>query len=420
MEEKMKYVKTAFIALIIAAFLLACAGCRRVSAGEGLTPVSEDRADEMVEDLDRGLVNANTRFAFNIFNQLIAEDEGMNIFISPLSILLALAMVYNGAAGETSLAMADAMEFEGMDMEELNQGFSSLMISLLSADKSVELSIANSIWQRQDFDVKEDFLETNKKYYNSGVRKLDFSDPGAVDIINGWISDATRGKIEDMIDEIPPAAVMYLINAIYFKGDWTYPFEEEATYDEDFYLSDGSTASVPMMHMTEDFEYGAFEGFKIIRLPYGRQKLAMYILLPDEGGDLDSIIRDMDEERWKDHTERLSGGEVELSLPRYKMEYGVKLLNDTLGLLGMEIAFTPMADFSNIAPGIFISRVMHKAVIEVNEKGSEAAAATVVEMAESAMPVEEIREFKADRPFMFTISDDRTGSILFMGKLMEP
>ena len=416
----MKHLKTVIIIAIIAAFLFSGIGCKKTAAGNGLPIVSESQSDELVENLDRDLVSANTRFAFNIFNQLIEEDGGQNIFISPLSILLALAMTYNGAVGETALGMADAMEFEGMDMEELNQGFSDLMISILSADKSVELSIANSIWQRQDFDASQDFIETNKKYYNSEVKKLDFSDPGAVDTINGWISDATREKIQKMLKEIPPDAIMYLINAIYFKGDWTLPFDEEATFNEDFYLADGSTKSVPMMHMTETFSYAHHNGLKIIRLPYGQEKLAMYILLPDEGADIDTVISELDDELWRVLTGSLETGEVELTMPKYKMEYGVKLLNDALIALDMEVAFTPMADFTGIADDIFISRVLHKAVIEVNEKGSEAAAATVVEMVESAMPVDEIFEFKADRPFMFTISDDRTGSILFMGKVMNP
>jgi serpin B len=175
-----------------------------------------------------------------------------------------------------------------------------------------------------------------------------------------------------------------------------------------------------MMHALEHFWYGEFDDFNILKLPYGQEKLAMYILLPHEGVSVDSMIEKLDEESWRAYTGRLTTGEVDLTMPKYKMEYGIKLLNDALSVLGMEVAFSPSADFSNIADGIFISRVLHKAVIEVNEKGSEAAAATVVEMVESAMPVDEIMEFRVDRPFMFTISDDRTGSILFMGKVMEP
>ncbi len=399
-------------------FPIGCAG--RISTADSVPVVSEERSDEIVKDIDRSLIDANTRFAFKIFRELAVEDEDQNIFISPLSMLLALAMTYNGAREETSLAMADAMEFSGIDLEELNQGFSDLMVSILNGDSDVEMSIANSIWERMDFDAKEDFKDINKKYYNSGVRKLDFSDPGAVDIINGWISDATKEKITEMLDEIPPNAVMYLINAIYFKGEWTYPFEETATRDDDFYLAGGGTKKVPMMNIQEHFQYGRGDDYGIIRLPYGQEKFSMYIVLPDEGTGIDSIIGNMDEEKWNGITGSLSDSEVILSMPRYKMEYGTKLLNDSLTELGMGIAFGLGADFTGISRGIFISRVLHKAVIEVNEKGSEAAAATIVEMGESAMIADEIVEFIVNRPFIFTISDDRTGSILFMGKVMEP
>jgi len=413
----MKYLSIALAVITVIVFTFAAAGCKVTN---GISRVSEDRSDEIAEDTNLDLVDANTGFAFNIFNNLIEEDKGGNVFISPLSIMLALAMTYNGAVGETSLGMADAMEVEGMDLEELNRGFSDLMVSILSADSDVQISITNSIWQRQDLAAGKDFIDINEKYYNSEVNRIDFSDPKAVDTVNGWIEDATEGKIEKMLSEIPADAVMYLINAIYFKGGWTYPFNEEATFDEDFHLEDGSTVSVPMMHIQEDFEYTQGDGFKILRLPYGQEKLAMYILLPDEGESIDDILAGMDADDWKSYTSMAEEGTVTLSMPRYKMEYGVKTLNDALIEMGMGIAFTPAADFSNIADGIFISRVMHKAVIEVNEEGSEAAAATVVEMVESAMPPDEPMEFKVDRPFMFTISDDRTGSILFMGKVMDP
>jgi serine protease inhibitor len=410
------------LALVTSAVSYGCSG--GISSNPPLTgslpAVSAEESDKMVEDIGAGLVDANTEFAFSMFRKLAGEDAGQNIFISPLSILLALAMTYNGAVGETADAMADAMEFSGMEMEELNRGFSNLIISIINADSDVEISIANSIWQRSDFKPEKDFIDTNKKYYNSEVRKLDFSKADAPDVINSWISDATREKITKMIDRIPQDAVMYLINAIYFKGDWTYPFEEDATFDDDFYHADGSTKKVPMMHMQQHFQYGKGDGFAVIRLPYGQEKLAMYVMLPDKGVDIDSLLYDMDQEKWNSVISGLSDTEVSLAMPKYRMEYGIKTLNDALTSLGMGIAFTPDADFSAISKGIFISRVLHKAVIEVNEKGSEAAAATVVEMVESAMPMEEIVEFIVDRPYLFTISDDRTGSIMFMGKVMDP
>jgi len=223
-----------------------------------------------------------------------------------------------------------------------------------------------------------------------------------------------------MLLEIPPDAVMYLINAIYFKGGWIYEFDEDQTIDEDFYLLDGSSKKVPMMIQRKDLMYFEGDGFSSVRLPYGQDKIAMYIVLPDSGTGINAVIESFKSDSWYNTIQPFSKVEVNIHMPRFKMEYGIKLLNTALSVLGMEIAFTPSADFSGIAPGIYISRILHKAVIEVNEKGSEAAAATVVEMVESAMPEVKTAEFIVDRPFFFVIADDRSGSILFMGKVVEP
>jgi len=404
------------------AFLCSCfrGPAGEISEEEPDEEISAEQSDELAGSVDRNLVSANTGFGFDIFKELILEDKDKNIFISPLSILLALAMTYNGAVGDTNLAMAEALGFKGFDLEELNSGFHDLMVSIRNADSDIELAIANSIWHKLGFKAKEDFVERNKKYFSSEVNEIDFAAPEAVDTINGWIEEATKGKIEKMLSEIPPDVVMYLINAIYFKGNWTYPFDENLTSDDDFYLLDGSTKKVHMMTQEENFPYYRGDNFSGVRIPYGQEKMAMYIILPDEGTGVDSVIESLDAERWNEIKDSFYGKEVSLTMPKYKMEYGIKSLNDALAELGMRIAFGPGADFSGISPDIFISRVLHKAVIEVNEKGSEAAAATVVEMITSMPEVEEIIEFRVDRPFLFVIADDRTGSILFMGKVVEP
>ena len=419
---------TVFVVLTIVVFLantVFLCSCSRGPAGgtskeEPDEKISVEESDEVADSIDRNLVSANTGFGFDIFKELILEDSNQNIFISPLSILLALAMTYNGAVGDTNLAMAEALRFKGFDLEELNSGFHDLMVSIKNADSDIELAIANSIWYILGYKVKEDFIERNRKYFDSEVNEIDFAAPEAVDTINSWIEDATKGKIEKMLTYIPDDAVMYLINAIYFKGNWTYPFEESLTSDDDFYLLDVTTKKVPMMSQEEEFLYYNGDNFSVARLPYGQEKMAMYIILPDEGVNLDSVIESLDADRWKDILESFSSKQVYISMPKYKMEYGIKLLNDVLAKLGMEIAFGSEADFSGISPDIFISRVLHKAVIEVNEKGSEAAAATVVEMMKTAAPIDEIIEFTVDRPFFFVIADDRSGSIIFMGKVVEP
>lgn len=404
-------------ALVAVTFLTNAAFFKQCS---GAGSISGEESDEIAASVSENLVYSNTQFGFDIFSELILEDRDQNIFISPLSILLALAMSYNGAVGDTSIEMADALEFTGFDLEELNSGFGDLTTSIENADSDIELAIANSIWMNLGFEAKKDFIERNSKYFSSEVREIDFSDAGTVDTINGWIADATRDKIKKMLSEIPADAVMYLINAIYFKGNWTNEFDENMTGDDDFYLADGSTKKVPMMNQTEEFLYQKGEGFSGVKLPYGQEKMAMYMILPDEGESVDSVIGFFDAGKWRETVRSFSERQVILTMPKYKMEYGIKLLNDVLTNMGMGIAFGADADFSGIRPGIFISRVLHKAVIEVNEKGSEAAAVTVVEKLESAAIVEEPVEFKVDRPFFFVIADDRSGSILFMGKVVEP
>jgi serpin B len=279
----------------------------------------------------------------------------------------------------------------------------------------VKISIANSIWYRLGYDVRVDFIERNKDFYNAEVRELDFADPGAPDTINRWIDSATAGKVKKMIDKISPYTMMYLINAVYFKGDWTHQFSEDETRDEEFTLENGSKKMVPMMQLEEQFRHARGNNLGMLRLPYSREQLAMYILLPDEGEDLDKIIGQLDEDSWKDMQSELKEQQVALRMPRYKVEYE-KVLNDVLSSMGMGRAFR--GGFSGINERLFISEVKHKAVIEVNERGSEAAAVTVVELTESLPP--KPVEFIVNRPFLFTIADDRTGSILFMGKVAEP
>jgi len=416
-KKVLRYVVPFVAFILIFSFALACGesetSTEEVSkVGEEQSEAVTEKSDEIAASVDKNLIKANTRFGFNIFKELILEDKDENIFISPLSILLALAMAYNGAVGDTNLAMAEALQFKGFDLEELNTGFNDLLVSIKNADGDIDLAIANSIWYMLGDEIKEDFIERNKKYFDSEVNEINFYAPGAVDTINGWIQEATKGKIDKMISEIeiPEDVVMYLISAIYFKGNWTYPFDENLTSDDDFYLSNGTTKKVPMMSREENFGYYKGDNFSGIKLPYGQEKMSMYIILPDEDVSIDTIIESLNEDKWSKIKESFYDSKVHLVMPRYKMEYGVKILNDVLINLGMGIAFDAgPADFSGIfyrEPGDtggspWISEVLHKAVIEVNEKGSEAAAATVVELAESAMPVEEIVEFVVNKPFFF-------------------
>lgn len=372
-----------------------------------------------MDKISTGVVDGNSQFAFNIFKELNNEDSDKNIFISPLSISTALTMTYNGANSTTKEAMGKALEYEGIENTEISQSYNNLLNYLDNINKKVELNTANSIWIREGEAIKEDFLSNNRSNFNAEISELDFSKEASVDTINKWISDATKGKIDKMLEPpIDPNVIMYLINAIYFKGEWSNKFDTKNTYDYAFNTLSGNTQSVKMMNRTGKIEFKQGEDYKAVRLPYGNGNTSMYCILPDEGININTFIENMSIEKWKDIRDNISEvDEVKLGIPRFKLEYGIKELNESLASLGMEEAFSDQADFSGIREELYISRVLHRAVIEVNEEGSEAAAATVVEVKESAY-MEPIT-FIADRPFMFIIADDATGTILFMGKLLS-
>lgn len=372
-----------------------------------------------VSNISEYVLDGSSMFAFDIFKALNNEDANENIFISPFSISTALTMAYNGAEGDTKAGMEKALGYKGVDRALVNDSYKKLISNLKNIDKSISLNIGNSIWIREGELINKEFTNKNEKNFDAKISSLDFSNPESVDIINKWIKDETEGKIEKMLTgPIDPQIVMYLINAIYFKGEWLDQFKPSNTFDSDFHPYDGNTATVEMMSRTGKYEYAKGEDFKAIRLPYGKDKTSMHVILPDEGIDINDFINKMSPEQWNDIKSSLAmSSGVNLKLPKFKLEYGIKSLNNSLKSLGMEKAFSN-ADFSGIREDIFISDVLHKAVIEVNEEGSEAAAATVVAMPASAAPMEP-KTFIADRPFIFLITDDTTGTILFMGKVLS-
>ena len=364
--------------------------------------------------ISAAVVDANSKFAFDIFRELNSVEGNGNIFFSPLSISTALSMVYEGAEGTSKEAMARALNYEGIETKVLNESYRNLFLHLNSLDSNVNLSIKNSIWIRQGEAIKPEFINANEDVFGAYISELDFSKPEAADTMNKWISSATEGKIDKMVNSpIGPLVVMYLINAIYFKGEWTTRFEEKNTFADKFNSTGGSEDGIIMMSMQSDMGYVSKDGYKAVKLPYGSGKI--YCFLPEGNMTVDEFIQNFDREKWNeikgsiDKTER-----VKIQLPRFKMEYGIKELTASLISLGMGVCFTDKADLSGIRDNLRISSVLHKAVIEVNEKGTEAAASTVVEIKETA--IAEPPEFIADRPFIFIIEDSETGSILFMGK----
>ena len=372
--------------------------------------------------LEKQLVTADNQFGFNLFKTVNTADTGESLFISPLSVSMALGMTRNGAAGETKQAMQSVLAFDNMSDEEINQSYRSLIDLLVHLDPKVTMQIANSIWTRQGMTFSDDFLNTNKTYFDAFVQTLDFHDANSVAIINNWVKDNTNGKIEKIADKIDAEAVMFLINAIYFKGTWTLEFDKDLTGDAPFHLADGSETTVRMMHLTGDLDYFENDLFQAVDLPYGDQLYSMMILLPKPDTDIDDLVNLLNAENWQLWNNNLNTTSIDLSLPKFKLEYEDSL-KDVLTALGMGIAFdADRADFSRMLSvqkkGLFLTNVKHKTFVEVNEEGTEAAAVTSVEVGRTSVP-ERIR-VNVNHPFLFIIRDHNSGAIIFMGKMLKP
>lgn len=371
--------------------------------------------------VDSKLVDANTKFGFKLFSEILKQDSKQNVFVSPTSVAIALSMTYNGASGETQQAMANALELKGMSLQDINQANETLKASLEKADPAVQLSIANSLWAKQGITFKPDFLQTNKQFYDAKVTELDFAKPDASSIINNWVKENTRGKIDKIVEQLKPSDVLFLINAIYFKGNWTKPFEKSQTTEKPFYLSDGTQKQHPMMSQSGKYRYYENETFQAISLPYGKGRLSLYVFLPRKNTNLDALQQQLTLENWQQWLNQFGMRQGSIQLPRFKFDYDIQL-NSALKALGMESAFNNRANFSNMtSASVKIDEVKHKTFVEVNEEGTEAAAVTSVGMVlKAARMPEEPFQMVVDRPFFCAIRDNQTGTVLFMGSIKEP
>jgi serine protease inhibitor len=319
--------------------------------------------------------------------------------------------------------MARALKIEGMNHAELNRASAELLKALKSADPKIELAIANSLWARGGMRFNEDFLARNRQFYGAEISTLDFNSPQSAATINRWVSASTKGKISQIIDKIDPQQVMFLINAVYFKGQWQKRFEKTLTKEQPFHLPSGQQEPVQMMAQSGNYLYHRGDKFQAVSLPYGKGGVSLYLFLPDQGSSLDEFLKGLSFQKWEVLVNNFNNTPGDVKLPRFKLDYE-ETLNDALKAVGMGVAFNPReADFSGIHPerDLYISKVKHKAVVEINEEGTEAAAATSVGIA--ATSVQRPRErftFIADRPFLMAIRDSQTGAILFMGAVMEP
>ncbi len=366
------------------------------------------------------IVQSGNEFAFDIFKNIISgENEGNNVMISPLSISSALSMTINGANGETRDAMLEALRLKGISIDAINKAYHDLTKALLSIDKRVLISIASSVWTEDDFSVKKAFIDALTQYYDALSESFDINDPDAPARMNAWIEKNTNGLIKKMIESLDDNTVMLLINAIFFKGEWASGFDKTLTEEMPFYKTSG-IVNVPMMKQKSAFNVYEGNGFAIAEFAYGQGNYVMDVILPDRTSSLAGTMNIITDANFNAWISQMRKRETDVTFPKFK--YGFKKkLKEVLGNMGMGIAFTDAADFSNISEqnDLLINEVTHQSFIETDEVGTEAAAATVVEIGlTSAGP--SAFEFRMDRPFMFIIRETTTNSILFMGRVADP
>jgi serine protease inhibitor len=363
-------------------------------------------------------VNQDNEFAFDLLKRTITSSGETNVFVSPLSVSIALGMAWNGANGQTKAEMEAALKMSGMSVADINDYYKIMQTTLPQIDPTAKLSIANSLWFKTGFPVKAAFLKVNSDYFNTYVKNLDFSKSWAVDTINNWCAKKTNNLIKHPLDQIPADAVMYLVNAIYFKGIWRKHFETKNTREADFINELNNQVKVNMMYQKDTFAYAKDDYSQYLDMPYGNKAFSMTIILPNNGKTINDVINNLTPTGLSNTLKTMSTREVEVYLPRFKTQNKFTL-NEPLKNMGMNLAFTDYANFTNIADtNLQISRVLHDTYVEVTEEGTEAAAVTVVEIIATAMPVPEPTPvFKVNKPFLFIIREKSTGVILFIGKM---
>jgi len=429
MAGKVTEVKRLFLCLIVVALVSGLAACAQPVTGVVIQSDKQRDTSPNVKEADLAtVVDGNSAFAFDLYQALREQDD--NLFFSPYSISLALAMTYAGARGETAQQMADTLHFI-LSQDRLHPAFNSLDIELSQRGEGAKgkdgegfrLHIVNAIWGQEGYKFLSEFLDVLAENYGAGLRPLDFANaPEESRItINNWVSDQTEGRIEDLIPQglIDALTRLVLTNAIYFNAAWQHPFNEDMTEDGPFYLLDGGEVTLPMMRRTESFSYAEGDGYQAIELPYDGRELSMVILLP-RAGQFEAFEDSLDAQRVDAILKQLESRRVALTMPRFEFEssFGLK---EALAAMGMPVAFSGDADFSGMTGNrdLYIADVVHKAFVSVDEAGTEAAAATAVVMRLTALPGTPV-EVTVDRPFVFLIRDIETGAILFVGRMVAP
>ncbi|MGH7477738.1 MAG: serpin family protein [Longimicrobiales bacterium] len=405
--------------------LLALALLTAAACGNGEGPVSPAPIDELPRPLtaeEKAVIAASNAFGFDLLREVHAAETAPNVVLSPLSASLALGMTMNGAASETWEAMRSALRFGDLEEPAINASYHGLLDLLLDLDSRVTMEIANSIWAREGTPFVPAFFDAAREWFDAEVRELRFDDPASVDVINDWASDNTAGRIDEIIERIDPDNIMFLLNAVYFKGQWTVQFDPDDTRPAPFTRVDGSQVQVPLMHYPSDrrVRYTRTPELEAVDLGYGGGAFAMTIVLPAAERTLAETVASLDTESWDALVAALDSAKIVLQVPRFRVRYD-ELLNQPLTNMGMGIAFSGGADFTRLTPlaesyPVCIDFVRQKTFLEVNEEGTEAAAVTAVGVSVTSAPPSMI----VDRPFLLAIRERHSGTILFLGAIGDP
>ncbi len=385
-------------------------------------PPPEPEPPRVLSGAEVQLIEGIQAFGLQLFARALEEHPTENVIVSPFSVAMALGMAHNGAAGDTRLAIDSVLSLPAMADSAVNQAFTGLLTLLSSTDSAVQVNIANSLWYRSGFAMRPTFPAIAREAFQAHLADLDFSDPQPAETINSWVSDATRGKIRQIVpDQIDPLMMVYLINAIYFNGTWTTEFDADRTADTTFRTLGGSVITIPMMALDESLPYVEDSEYQAVDLPYGGGRYRLTAILPRDRADVDSLAHALTPDRWAILISSLQTRPGTVFLPRFELAFQISL-NSILSNLGMEVAFSPeRADFSRLADreDLHISEVLHKTYMKVDEKGTEAAAATSVGIGITSVGPAKFT-IRLDRPFLFAVRDSHSGALLFLGRISNP
>ncbi|MEN6357826.1 MAG: serpin family protein [Armatimonadota bacterium] len=401
-------------------WLFVFAGLLAVTAALCARHFQAKRAMGKVLPVNKKLISANTDFSIRLFKDIASRRSGRNTLISPSSVSMSLAMAYNGSKGDTRKLMGAVLGLDKMSLHEINNSNANLLVNLNNPGRGVNISAANGMWTGKVFPIVPSFIDISRKYYDAEVASLDFTHRSAKSAIDGWVRKKTHGRIDNIAEDLGGLTVLCLANAIYFKGTWTFRFDKNETQAEPFMLEDGKIKSVPMMSQEGRFRYCMGQNFEAAALPYGSKRMSMYIFVPCEGCSLSEFLKTLNAKNWNKWLPSFQEQKVRVTLPRWKLECETNLIPPCTDLGMGNIFDSGKCDFSGICKSdrndVYISSLKQKAFIEVNEEGTEAAAATfMVLKARCATP-----EVRANRPFFYAIRDDMTGTILFMGTVVDP